>query len=79
MTTAYAMLVNGGKRITPTFIDRIQDRLGRPVFKHDDRPCENCRVDQWDGQRVPRIPDTRQQVTDPVSAFQIVQYVEGCC
>jgi penicillin-binding protein 1A len=77
MTTAYAMLVNGGKRITPTFIDRIQDRLGRPVFKHNDRPCENCRVDQWDAQRVPRVPDTRQQVTDPGSAFQVVNMLKG--
>ena len=77
MTTAYAMLVNGGKRITPTFIDRIQDRLGRPVFKHDDRNCENCRVDQWEDQRVPRIPDTRAQVTDPASAFQVVNMLKG--
>lgn len=77
ITTAYGMLVNGGKRITPTFIDRIQDRLGRPVFKHDDRPCEGCRVDHWDGQRVPRIPDTRAEVTDPGSAFQIVNILKG--
>lgn len=77
ITTAYGMLVNGGKRITPTFIDRIQDRLGRPVFEHDDRPCVGCRVDQWEDQRVPKIPDTRPEVTDPGSAFQIVNMLKG--
>ncbi|MDA0996818.1 MAG: penicillin-binding protein 1A [Proteobacteria bacterium] len=77
LTTAYAMLVNGGKRITPSLIDRIQDRLGRTVYRHDARPCPECRADAWHGQWVPLIPDGREQVTDPGSAFQIVNILRG--
>ena len=43
MTTAYAMLVNGGKRITPTLIDRVQDRNGKTIFRRRPRACEGCR------------------------------------
>ncbi len=77
LTTAYAMLVNGGKRIRPTLIDRIQDRHGRTVFRHDSRPCADCRATFWTGQEVPEMPDTRQAVTDPGSAYQIVSMLEG--
>lgn len=77
LTTAYAMLVNGGKRITPSLIDRVQDRLGQTVFRHDARDCVECRADFWDQQRVPRVPDTREQITDPGSAFQVVNMLRG--
>ncbi len=77
LTTAYAMLVNGGKRITPTFIDRIQDRKGRTVFRHDARPCQDCRVRRWSRQPVPAVPDNREQVTDPGSAYQVVNILIG--
>ena len=42
MATAYSMIVNGGKKITPTLIDRIQDRHGHTIFRHDERVCEGC-------------------------------------
>ncbi len=77
LTTAYAMLVNGGKRITPTLIDRIQDRHGKTVFRHDDRPCVNCRATFWTRQAVPVIPDTREPVTDEASAYQVVSMLQG--
>lgn len=77
LTTAYAMLANGGKRITPTLIDRVQDRKGKTVFKHDNRPCQGCRVERWNGQPVPQIPDEREQVSDPISTYQIVSMLEG--
>ena len=76
-TTAYAMLVNGGKRITPTFIDRVQDRNGATIFRADQRPCEGCGDVEWQKQPVPVIPDTREQVADPGSAFQIVTMMQG--
>jgi len=76
-TAAYAMLVNGGKRITPTFIDRVQDRNGATMFRADQRPCEGCGNIEWKHQPVPVIPDTREQVADPGSAFQIVTMLEG--
>jgi penicillin-binding protein 1A len=77
LTTGYAMLVNGGKRISPTLIDRVQDRLGRTVFRHDKRDCPDCRADAWHGQRVPEVPDTRPQITDPASAYQVVSMLRG--
>jgi len=76
-TAAYAMLVNGGKRITPTFIDRIQDRNGATIFRADQRPCGGCSDVDWNHQPVPVIPDTREQVADPGSAFQIVTMLQG--
>ncbi|MDH5749050.1 MAG: penicillin-binding protein 1A [Rhodospirillales bacterium] len=77
LTTAYSMLVNGGKKITPTLIDRIQDRHGRTVFRHDERICANCRANYWTGQSVPAIPDNRETVTDPASAYQMVSMLQG--
>jgi penicillin-binding protein 1A len=76
-TAAYAMLVNGGKRITPSFIDRVQDRNGMTIFRADQRPCSGCENVAWQHQPVPVIPDTREQVADPGSAFQIVTMLQG--
>src|SRR3984893_244358 len=76
-TTAYAMLVNGGKRITPTFIDRVQDRNGATIFRADRRRCDGCSAVDWREQPMPDIPDTREQVADPCSAFQIVTMLPG--
>ncbi|NQV46258.1 MAG: penicillin-binding protein 1A [Rhodospirillaceae bacterium] len=77
LTAGYAMLVNGGKKITPTMIDRIQDRHGRSVFSHDVRSCEKCRAPFWINQPVPVVPDLRPQLTDPASAYQIVSMLQG--
>ncbi len=77
LTTAYAMLVNGGRRISPTLIDRIQDRHGKTVFRHDTRVCKQCRAAFWTNQPVPRLPDDRQRVTDPASAYQTVSMLQG--
>jgi penicillin-binding protein 1A len=77
LTTAYAMLVNGGKRVTPTLIDRVQDRNGKTIFRHDTRACEGCNADGWHNQEPPVIPDTRERVADAASAYQIVSMLEG--
>jgi len=76
LTTAYAMLVNGGKRITPTLVDKVQDRIGKTIFRHDKRPCEGCNA-AWDGQEAPVVPDMRERVADASSAYQIVTMLEG--
>jgi penicillin-binding protein 1A len=77
LTAAYAMLVNGGKRVTPTLIDRVQDRNGKTIYRADDRPCNGCDDVAWHHQPVPDIPDTREQVADPDSAYQVVTMMEG--
>lgn len=78
LTAAYGMLVNGGKKITPSLIDRIQDRYGKTIYSHDERPCANCgTLIRWDSQQTPKIPDTREQVADPRTVYQIVSILEG--
>ncbi|HLY46203.1 MAG TPA: penicillin-binding protein 1A [Stellaceae bacterium] len=77
LTTAYAMLVNGGKRITPTLIDRVQDRDGKTIYRADNRPCEGCSDVDWQHQPVPVVADARAQIADPAAAFQVVQMMEG--
>ena len=77
LTNAYAMLVNGGKEIKPTLIDRIQNRHGETVFRHDDRECGPCKGVEWSGQKAPQLPDTREQIADPRSAYQMVNILQG--
>ena len=77
MVTAYSMFDNGGKRIIPTFIDRIQDRYGRTVYKHDQRECRGCKADNWKNQPEPSLVDRREQVIDPMTAYQITSIMEG--
>ncbi len=78
LTAAYGMLVNGGKKIDPTFIDRIQNRHGKTVYSADERPCPNCGdLIRWDGQKAPAISDTREQIADEKTAYQIVSMLEG--
>jgi penicillin-binding protein 1A len=77
LTTAYAMLVNGGKRIEPTLIDRVQGRHGETLYRHDARDCRTCARQIWTGQAPPRLPDTRARVADPRSAYQVVSMLEG--
>ncbi|MEG3619171.1 penicillin-binding protein 1A [Magnetovibrio sp. PR-2] len=77
LTSAYAMLVNGGKRIAPTFVDRIQDRNGQIVYRHDGRACNGCQAVSWTSQEVPELEDNRALVTDPASAYQMVSMLEG--
>ncbi|MBV9859216.1 MAG: penicillin-binding protein 1A [Alphaproteobacteria bacterium] len=77
LTAGYAQLVNGGKRITPSLIDRIQDRNGATIFRADQRPCDGCGDVAWRHQPEPVIPDTREQIADPGSTFQMVEMLQG--
>ena len=77
MTTAYSMLANGGKRIKSTLIDRIQDRYGHTIYRHDERVCEGCDAPTWENQPEPRLVDKREQVLDPLTAYQITSIMEG--
>lgn len=78
MVTAYSMFANGGKRIKSSLIDRIQDRYGRTIFKHDQRECRGCDAnDGWKNQPEPSLVDRREQVMDPMTAYQITSMMEG--
>jgi penicillin-binding protein 1A len=77
MATAYAMIDNGGRRVKPTLIDRIQDRYGHTVYKHDERECIGCDAKKWANQPEPSLIDRREQVLDPMTAYQITSMMEG--
>jgi penicillin-binding protein 1A len=78
MVTAYSMFANGGRRIKSTLIDRIQDRYGHTIFKHDQRECRGCSASEgWKGQPEPTLVDRREQVMDPMTAYQITSIMEG--
>lgn len=77
MVSAYSVLANGGKQITPSLIDRIQDRYGRTIFRHEQRICDACSATAWLSQDEPEITDTREQVLDPMTAYQITSMMEG--
>jgi penicillin-binding protein 1A len=77
MATAYCMLANGGKAIRPTLIDRIQDRWGKSVWRHDARECPGCTADHWANQEEPEVPDDRKQIVDPQTAYQMTSIMEG--
>jgi penicillin-binding protein 1A len=77
MTAAFATMANGGRRITPTLIDRIQDRYGKTVYRHDERICDGCATTEWANQGEPLIIDNREQVLDPMTAYQITSMMEG--
>jgi penicillin-binding protein 1A len=77
MVSAYSVMANGGKSIKPSLIDRVQDRYGRTIFRHEERTCENCNAQQWDNQPEPTIVDNSEQVLDPMTAYQITSMMEG--
>ena len=77
MTSAYATIANGGRKIVPTLIDRIQDRYGKTIYRHDDRICDGCTATAWEHQQEPLIIDNREQVLDPMTAYQITSMMEG--
>lgn len=78
LTTAYGIIANGGKKITPTFIDRIQDRYGKTIFKADQSRCTNCGpLIDWNNQTTPTPQNTLEQIADPRTTYQMTSIMEG--
>ena len=77
MVSGYSVIDNGGRSISPTLIDRIQNRYGETVFRHDKRICEGCDAKEWNGQDEPTIIDNSDQVLDPMTAYQMTSMLEG--
>jgi penicillin-binding protein 1A len=77
LVTGYSEFANGGKKIQASLIDRIQDRNGKTIWRHDARDCEGCDNGTWSGQQEPLLADTREQIIDPRTAYQIVSILEG--
>jgi len=78
MTMAYAMLANGALEITPSLVDRVQDRNGKTVYRHEPRACRGC-GEQPAGSRpaAPEIVDSRKPFHDPASVYQVVHMMQG--
>jgi penicillin-binding protein 1A len=77
IATGYCTIANGGHQVRPTLIDRIQDRWGRTVWRHDQRVCETCKAEGWANQEEPEVPDDRVQIMDPHTAYQMTSILEG--
>ncbi|TVQ35602.1 MAG: penicillin-binding protein 1A [Geminicoccaceae bacterium] len=77
LTAAYGAFANGGKRITPHVIDRIQDRHGRTLYVTDPRACPGCAQDTFGGSLPPVLPDHREQIADSRHTFQLVSMLQG--
>ncbi|EPE99264.1 penicillin-binding protein 1A [Rhizobium grahamii] len=77
MVSAYSVIANGGKQIKPTLVDRIQDRYGRTIFKHEERVCEGCNASDWQNQDEPNVVDNRETVLDPMTSYQITSMLQG--
>ena len=77
LAAAYAMLVNGGRRVEPALIERIQDRNGRTIFRRDQRQCDGCTGIAGPEAGAPVLPDQRERVTDPATAFQMTWILKG--
>ena len=77
LTSAYAMLVNGGRRIEPAFIERIQNRKGVTIERRDTRECSLCRFPHASPDVVPQLNDIRERITDSASAFQLTWMLKG--
>jgi penicillin-binding protein 1A len=77
MLAGYSVFDNGGRRVTPTLVDRIQDRYGRTIFRHDERECPGCTAQAWSNQQEPALVDHRPIVLDPMTAYQVTSLMEG--
>ncbi|MDA5556338.1 penicillin-binding protein 1A [Shimia sp. MMG029] len=77
MVAAYAMFANGGERVEPTLVDRVQDRYGKTIYRHDQRECTDCLDPSIPATRGPRIVTNRERVMDAVTAYQLTSMMEG--
>lgn len=77
LAPAYAAVVNGGKLVDPIMIDRVQDRSGKTIYQADERTCMECQQSSFDGGPPPMVPDNREEVMSPITAYQMTSMLEG--
>ena len=77
MVSAYAMFANGGRQVEPTLVDRVQDRWGTTIYRHDQRDCVECGARDLAGGELPRIVSTSRQVMNPITAYQLTSMMRG--
>jgi penicillin-binding protein 1A len=77
MVAAYAMFANGGERVEPTLVDRVQDRFGATIYRHDQRDCTDCGDANLPGGAAVTIKSDRERVMDAITAYQLTSMMEG--
>ena len=77
LTNAYCTFVNGGKKVTPIMIDRIQNRRGKTIFNSDKRECMGCKEISYLEDEIPIIKDKKKQIISEGTAYQITSMMEG--
>jgi penicillin-binding protein 1A len=77
ITKAYSAFVNGGKKINPIFIDRIQDRRGKTIYKADLATCSDCLKPYSEITTKPTIIDKEEVILSPPHAYQITSMLKG--
>ncbi|MGB7270599.1 MAG: PBP1A family penicillin-binding protein [Albidovulum sp.] len=77
MVAAYAMFANGGERVEPTLVDRVQDRWGQTVYRHDQRICDTCKDATLPAGQAPAIHSNRERVMDAITAYQLTSMLQG--
>jgi len=77
ITNAYATFVNGGKKIDPILIERIQDRRGKTIFNSDNRECIGCDRFSESENITPSIKDEYLQTISKETAYQVLSMLEG--
>lgn len=77
MVAAYAMFGNGGERVEPTLVDRVQDRWGKTVYRHDQRSCGECKYASLASGVLPLVTSNRERVMDAITAYQLTSMMQG--
>ena len=77
LTSAYCSFVNGGKKIEPILIDRIQDSEGNTIFNNEKRLCKKCNEISYLTDKIPKISDNFEQVFSAETAYQMTSMLEG--
>lgn len=77
VVAAYAMFANGGLRVQPTLVDRVQDRYGETIYRHDRRTCEGCLGPTLEAAAHPEILTRAERIMDPITAYQITSMLQG--
>lgn len=78
LTNAYAMIVNGGKKIKPRLIQSVYNRRGKLIFNSEERKCLNClQFNDELNYDLPTIEEKNEYVIDPIIAYQMTSMLEG--
>lgn len=77
MVSAYAMFANGGERVEPTLVDRVQDRNGQTIYTHDERICTDCYDANLPAGESPIIVSNRDRVMNAITAYQLTSMMQG--